>query len=89
MLEQKDFVPVNARVPYDAEIEQTSLVLPYDQAAELVDEPADEGAKPAVPARRAVRAGLEGRSVLSGERRLPSGTGGGSLCACAEPPGAL
>jgi phage shock protein E len=46
MLEQKDFVLINTHVPYEGEIEQTDLFLPYDQAAELVDQlPADKGAK--------------------------------------------
>ena len=46
MLKTKDFVLVNAHVPYEGEIEQTDLFLPYDQAAELVDRlPADKAAK--------------------------------------------
>ena len=45
MLEQKDFVLINTHVPYEGEIEQTDLFLPYDQAAELVDQlPADKDA---------------------------------------------
>lgn len=46
MLEQKDFVLINTHVPYEGEIEQTDLFLPYDQAAELVDQlPADKSAQ--------------------------------------------
>jgi rhodanese-related sulfurtransferase len=46
MLEQKDFLLVNTHIPYAGEIEQTDLFLPYDQAAELVDQlPADKSAK--------------------------------------------
>jgi rhodanese-related sulfurtransferase len=46
MLEDKDFVLVNTHVPYEGEIEQTDLFLPYDQAAELVGRlPADKAAK--------------------------------------------
>jgi rhodanese-related sulfurtransferase len=46
MLESKDFVFVNTHVPYEGEIEQTDLFLPYDQAAELVDQlPPDKAAK--------------------------------------------
>ena len=46
MLENKDFVLINTHVPYEGEIEQTDLFLPYDQAAELVDQlPADKAAK--------------------------------------------
>jgi rhodanese-related sulfurtransferase len=46
MLEDKDFVFINTHVPYEGEIEQTDLFLPYDQAAELVDQlPADKAAK--------------------------------------------
>jgi rhodanese-related sulfurtransferase len=46
MLEGKDFVFINTHVPYEGEIEQTDLFLPYDQASGLVDQlPADKGAK--------------------------------------------
>jgi len=46
MLEAKDFVLINTHVPYEGEIEQTDLFLPYDRAAELVDQlPADKAAK--------------------------------------------
>jgi rhodanese-related sulfurtransferase len=46
MLEQKDFVFINTHIPYEGEIEQTDLFLPYDRAAELVDRlPADKDAK--------------------------------------------
>ncbi len=46
MLENKDFVLINTHVPYEGEIEQTDLFLPYDQAAELMDQlPTDKDAK--------------------------------------------
>jgi rhodanese-related sulfurtransferase len=46
MLEQKDFLLINTHIPYAGEIEQTDLFLPYDQAAELVDQlPAEKSAK--------------------------------------------
>ena len=46
MLEQKDFLLINTHVPYDGEIEQTDLFLPFDQAAGLIDRlPADKAAK--------------------------------------------
>ena len=46
MLEQKDFLLINTHVPYDGEIEQTDLFLPFDRAAELIDRlPADKAAK--------------------------------------------
>ena len=46
MLEQKDFLLINTHVPYDGEIEQTDLFLPFDQAAKLIDRlPADKAAK--------------------------------------------
>lgn len=46
MLENKDFLLINTHVPYEGEIEQTDLFLPYDQAAELVDQlPRDKNAK--------------------------------------------
>jgi rhodanese-related sulfurtransferase len=46
MLEQKDFLFINVHIPYEGEIEQTDLFLPYDQAAQQLDQlPADMGAK--------------------------------------------
>ena len=46
MLKSKDFLLINTHVPYEGEIEQTDLFLPYDQAAELVDQlPRDKNAK--------------------------------------------
>ena len=46
MLEDKDFVLVNTHVPYEGEIEQTDLFIPYDEAAQRVGElPADKAAK--------------------------------------------
>lgn len=46
MLKNKDFLLINTHVPYEGEIEQTDLFLPYDQAAQQVDKlPADKNAK--------------------------------------------
>lgn len=46
MLEDKDFVFINTHVPYEGEIEQTDLFLPFDEAAALVDQlPSDKAAK--------------------------------------------
>ena len=46
MLKNKDFVLINTHVPYEGEIAQTDLFLPYDRAAELIDQlPADKTAK--------------------------------------------
>ena len=46
MLEKKDFLLVNTHIPYEGEIEETDLFLPYDQAADLVAElPEDKAAK--------------------------------------------
>ena len=46
MLENKDFVLINTHIPYEGEIAQTDLFLPYDQAAQQLDElPADKDAK--------------------------------------------
>ena len=46
MLEQKDFLLVNTHIPYEGEIEQTDLFIPFDRAAELIDRlPADKAAK--------------------------------------------
>ena len=46
MLENKDFLFINTHIPYEGEIEQTDLFLPYDQAAQqLGDLPADKNAK--------------------------------------------
>jgi rhodanese-related sulfurtransferase len=46
MLKNKDFLLINTHVPYEGEIEQTDLFLPYDQAAELSDQlPRNKDAK--------------------------------------------
>jgi rhodanese-related sulfurtransferase len=46
MLESKDFLLINTHIPYEGEIEQTDLFLPYDQAAEQLDQlPPEKDAK--------------------------------------------
>ncbi len=46
MLKSKDFLFINVHIPYAGEIEQTDLFLPYDQAAQQLDQlPADMNAK--------------------------------------------
>jgi rhodanese-related sulfurtransferase len=46
MLRHKDFLFINVHLPYEGEIEQTDLFLPYDQAAQQLDQlPVDMGAK--------------------------------------------
>jgi rhodanese-related sulfurtransferase len=46
MLKHKDFLFINVHIPYAGEIEQTDLFLPYDQAAQQLDQlPADKTAK--------------------------------------------
>jgi rhodanese-related sulfurtransferase len=46
MLENKDFLFINTHIPYAGEIEQTDRFLPYDQAAQQLDQlPADKKAK--------------------------------------------
>lgn len=46
MLESKDFLFINTHMPYEGEIEQTDIFLPYDQAAQQLDQlPADRNAK--------------------------------------------
>jgi rhodanese-related sulfurtransferase len=46
MLKSKDFLFINVHIPYAGEIEQTDLFLPYDQAAQQLDQlPADKNAK--------------------------------------------
>lgn len=45
MLQGKDFLLINTHIPYEGEIEQTDLFLPFDRAAELADRlPADKDA---------------------------------------------
>ena len=46
MLKSKDFLFINVHIPYAGEIEQTDLFLPYDQAAQQLDQlPTDKKAK--------------------------------------------
>ena len=46
MLTKKDFLFVNVHVPYEGEIAQADLFLPYDQVASNLSKlPADKGAK--------------------------------------------
>jgi rhodanese-related sulfurtransferase len=46
MLGQKDFVHINVHIPYEGEIEQTDLFIPYDEASQRVSElPEDKKAK--------------------------------------------
>ncbi len=46
MLENKDFLLINTHIPYEGELEQTDLFLPYDKAAEQLGElPADKTSK--------------------------------------------
>ncbi|MCZ7662688.1 MAG: rhodanese-like domain-containing protein [Thermoleophilia bacterium] len=46
MLESKDFLLINVHIPYEGEIEQTDLFIPFDQAAQRISElPEDRSAK--------------------------------------------
>ena len=46
MLKLKDFLLINTHIPYEGEIEQTDVFLPFDRASEMIDGlPADKGAK--------------------------------------------
>jgi rhodanese-related sulfurtransferase len=46
MLKNKDFLFINTHTPYEGEIEQTDLFLPYDKAAQQLGQlPADKNAK--------------------------------------------
>lgn len=46
MLEDKDFLLINVHIPYEGEIEQTDLFLPYDQAARQIGQlPGEKEAK--------------------------------------------
>jgi hypothetical protein len=38
MLEDKDFTLVNVHIPYDGEIPQTDLFIPFDEIADHLDE---------------------------------------------------
>lgn len=46
MLQEKDFVFVNVHVPYEGEIANTDVFIPYDRIADNLDKlPKDKGAK--------------------------------------------
>ena len=45
MLEKKDFVLVNVHIPYDGEIAQTDLLVPFDDVADQVDKLPDKTAR--------------------------------------------
>ncbi len=46
MLQNKDFLFINTHIPYEGEIEQTDLFIPFDEAAEQLSRlPADKAAK--------------------------------------------
>ena len=45
MLEDKDFVLVNTHVPYDGEIPQTDLFIPFDEMERFADEIPDKSAR--------------------------------------------
>jgi len=45
MLEDQDFVLVNTHIPYEGEIPQTDLFIPFDEIADHLDELPDKGAR--------------------------------------------
>lgn len=65
MLEQKDFPLVNVHVPYEGEIAETDLFIPYDRIERNLEKlPADKDAKVVVYCRRGHMGAIAGRELV-------------------------
>jgi rhodanese-related sulfurtransferase len=65
MLETKDFLLVNVHIPYEGEIAQTDLFVPYDQIEENLSKlPQDNGAKIVLYCRSGSMSAIAARSLV-------------------------
>jgi rhodanese-related sulfurtransferase len=66
MLENKDFPLVNVHIPYEGELEDTDLFIPYDEIEQHLDQlPADKNARIVLYCRSG-RMSTEAAQVLAG-----------------------
>src|SRR5215207_6446497 len=65
MLEDKDFPLVNVHIPYEGEIAETYLFIPYDQIERNLDKlPADKDAKVVIYCLHAIMSPISARELV-------------------------